>query len=104
MGGGGVKYLHHRHTFYVVIVLLWFPSSTSASALQFVKPQPNCLVCTLRTRNPSKQSVAVQSHGLHELLGNEIFEDYLDETTNLNSSSSASNATKLKTASNEDLV
>ena len=44
-----------------------------------------------------------ESHGLHELLGNELFEDYFDESTNLNSSASANNATEFKTSNNEDL-
>ena len=46
---------------------------------------------------PSKQSVVVckykecamascaESHGLRELLSDELFEDYFDKTTNLNS-------------------
>ena len=44
-----------------------------------------------------------ESHGLCELLSTEIFEDYFDETMNLNNSASASNATELKTAINENL-
>ena len=41
--------------------------------------------------------------GLRELLGDELFEDYFDETTNLSSSASTSSATEFKTASSEDL-
>ena len=37
------------------------------------------------------------------MLGDELFEDYFDETTNLSSSTSAINVTEFKTASNEDL-
>jgi len=40
---------------------------------------------------------------LHQLLGEELFEDYFNETLNLSSSASASNVTEFKTASNEDL-
>ena len=83
-----------------------------------VKLQPNWLVCTLQPRkqDPGKQSVIVCKHKEYimascaaqsvmasELLGDELFEDYFDETTNLSSSASATNATELKTASNEDL-
>ena len=44
-----------------------------------------------------------EGHELRQLLGDELFEDYFDETTNLSSSASASNLTEFKTASNEDL-
>ena len=101
-------YCGRRHTRYIVIVLLWFPSSASAVALQAVKPQPNWLVCTLQPRkqDPSKQSVVVckhkecvmascaEGHGFCELLGDELFVDYFDDTTNLSSSGSASKSSK----------
>lgn len=45
----------------------------------------------------------VEGQELHQLLGDELFEDYFDETTNSSSSASASNVTEFKTASNEDL-
>ena len=45
-----------------------------------------------------------EGHELRQLLGDELFEDYFDETTNLSSSASASNLTEFKTASNEDLA
>ena len=74
-----------------------------------------------RKRDPSKQSVVsvckhkecvvmascADGQTLHEFLGDELYEDYFDETTITNYSSSAtasaSSATEFKTASSEDL-
>ena len=44
-----------------------------------------------------------EGQGLRELLGDELYKDYFDETTELSSSASTSCVTEFKTASSEDL-